>query len=169
MDDVSMGLLSANPLLSNITDYLIEEASAEEEELLGKQDGEDEDKKNEGVVIQRDEELIEVLDKMIFYLRIVHSVDFYNHSEYPNEDEMPNRCGILHARGSLPATKTTSAELEEYMTTFEKKMGGFLVLRADLTNEEAAKLGLKNQEEEVEKFISANTQELGKVRLLKTN
>ena len=162
--DVSMGLLSANPLLSNITDYLIEEASAEEEELLGKQEGEDEDKKNEGVVIQRDEELIEVLDKMIFYLRIVHSVDFYNHSEYPNEDEMPNRCGILHARGSLPATKTTSAELEEYMTTFEKKMGGFLVLRADLTNEEAAKLGLKNQEEEVEKFISANTQELGKVR-----
>merc|ERR1740128_189159 len=134
--DVSMGLLSANPLLSNITDYLIEEASAEEEELLGKQEGEDEDKKNEGVVIQRDEELIEVLDKMIFYLRIVHSVDFYNHSEYPNEDEMPNRCGILHARGSLPATKTTSAELEEYMTTFEKKMGGFLVLRADLTNDE---------------------------------
>ena len=163
-DDVSMGLMSANPLLSNITDYLIEEASAEEEELLGKQDGDDEDKKNEGVVIQRDDELIEVLDKMIFYLRIVHSVDFYNHSEYPNEDEMPNRCGILHARGSLPATKTTSAELEEYMTTFEKKMGGFLVLRADLTNEEAAKLGLKNQEEEVEKFISANTQELGKVR-----
>ena len=50
------------------------------------------------------------------------------------------------------------------MATFEKKMGGFLVLRADLTNEEAAKLGIKNQEEEVEKFISANTQELGKVR-----
>ena len=50
------------------------------------------------------------------------------------------------------------------MATFEKKMGGFLVLRADLTNEEAAKLGIKNQEEEVEKFISANTQELGKVK-----
>merc|ERR1719509_453471 len=28
-----MGLASANPLLANITDYLIEEASAEEEEL----------------------------------------------------------------------------------------------------------------------------------------
>ena len=41
--------------------------------------------------VQRDEELISVLDKMILYLRIVHSVDFYNHSEYPNEDEMPNR------------------------------------------------------------------------------
>ena len=34
---------------------------------------------------------MQVLDKMVLYLRIVHSVDFYNHSEYPNEDEMPNR------------------------------------------------------------------------------
>ena len=34
---------------------------------------------------------VKVLDKMVLYLRIVHSVDFYNHSEYPNEDEMPNR------------------------------------------------------------------------------
>ena len=163
-DDVSVGLVSANPLLNNITDYLIEEASAEEEELLGMKEGEDEDGKDEGVTVQRDEELIDVLDKMILYLRIVHSVDFYNHSEYPNEDEMPNRCGILHARGSLPATKTKSSEIEDYISTFEKKMGGFLVLRADLTDDEATKLGLKNEAEEVEKFISANTQELGKVR-----
>ena len=63
--------------------------------------------------IQRDEELIGVLDKMILYLRIVHSVDFYNHSEYPNEDEMPNRCGILHARGIPPPAKVTSQEVED--------------------------------------------------------
>ena len=31
-----MGIISNNPILNNITDYLIEEASAEEEELLGK-------------------------------------------------------------------------------------------------------------------------------------
>ena len=113
--------------------------------------------------IQRDEELIGVLDKMILYLRIVHSVDFYNHSEYPNEDEMPNRCGILHARGIPPPAKVTSQEVEEYMKTFEKKMGGFLVIRGDLTPEEAAKFGLKVEADEVEKFIAANTQELGKV------
>ena len=100
---------------------------------------------------------------MILYLRIVHSVDFYNHSEYPNEDEMPNRCGILHARGIPPPAKVTSQEVEEYMKTFEKKMGGFLVVRGDLTPEEAAKFGLKVEVDEVEKFIAANTQELGKV------
>jgi major membrane immunogen (membrane-anchored lipoprotein) len=31
----SYGVYSTNPVLKNITDYLIEEASAEEEELLG--------------------------------------------------------------------------------------------------------------------------------------
>jgi len=165
-EEAMLGLASSNPLLANITDYLIEEASAEEEELLGRRDGEDEEGGEEGVNIQRDEELITVLDKMILYLRIVHSVDFYNHSEYPNEDEMPNRCGILHARGIVPATKVTSSEVEEYMTTFEKKMGGFLVMRGDLTNEEASKYGLKNETDEVEKFVSANTQELGKDKWL---
>jgi len=163
-EDVSLGLVSTNPLLANITDYLIEEASAEEEELLGCT--EDSEEKDEGVIVQRDEDLIKVLDKMILYLRIVHSVDFYNHSEYPNEDEMPNRCGILHARGGLPAGKTRSSEIEEYMATFEKKMGGFLVLRGELTDDDAGKLGLKNEQEEVEKFISANTQELGKDKWL---
>merc|ERR1719295_1026139 len=160
-----MGLASNNPLLANITDYLIEEASAEEEELLGKREGEEEEAGEEGGV-QRDEELIAVLDKMVLYLRIVHSVDFYNHSEYPNEDEMPNRCGILHARGIPPPAKVTSQEVEEYMKTFEKKMGGFLVVRGDLTPEEAAKFGLKVEADEVEKFIAANTQELGKDKWL---
>ena len=73
----------------------IEEASAEEEELLGKNSGggdlEDGEEGEEGTAISRDDELLRVLDRMIFYLRMVHSIDFYNHSEYPNEDEMPNR------------------------------------------------------------------------------
>merc|ERR1719228_165050 len=160
-------ITSNNPILNNITDYLIEEASAEEEELLGKNnDLEDGEEGEDGNKVVRDEELCKVLDKLLLYLRIVHSVDFYNHSEYPNEDEMPNRCGILHARGILPAAKVTTNEIEEYMATFEKKMGGFLVMRGDLTTEEAAKYGLKNETDEVEKFVSANTQELGKDKWL---
>merc|ERR1719193_2782660 len=147
--DHSIGLSSSNPLLANITDYLIEEASAEEEELLGRGDNTEQGEEGQqGITITRDDDLICVLDKMILYLRIVHSVDFYNHSEYPNEDEMPNRCGILHARGIPPPAKVTSQEVEEYMKTFEKKMGGFLVVRGDLTPEEAAKFGLKVEVDE---------------------
>ena len=80
---------------------------------------------------------------------MVHSVDFYNHSEYPNEDEMPNRCGILHARGLPPSGNVTSAEIEDYCTVFEKKMGSFLQPRATLNDDEAGKLGMKNEEDEV--------------------
>ena len=57
-----MGLVTNNPLLSNITDYLIEEASAEEEELLGKNSElEEGDEGDDGNTIIRDEELIKVL------------------------------------------------------------------------------------------------------------
>jgi len=165
--DETIGLSSSNPLLANITDYLIEEASAEEEELLGHgEGGEEGDEGQQGVTITRDDELINVLDKMVLYLRIVHSVDFYNHSEYPNEDEMPNRCGILHARGIPPTATVTNNEVDEYIAGFEKKMGGFLVPRQDLTDEEATKLGLKNEKDEVDKFVSANTQELAKDKWL---
>lgn len=54
--------------------------------------------------MERDEKLIKVLDKLLLYLRIVHSLDYYNTCEYPNEDEMPNRCGIIHVRGPCHPT-----------------------------------------------------------------
>lgn len=58
---VAVGLASSNPLLANITDYLIEEASAEEEELLGMKEGEEDgDGAAEGLTIVRDEDLIKV-------------------------------------------------------------------------------------------------------------
>jgi len=164
---VDMGIISNNPILNNITDYLIEEASAEEEELLGKNnDLEDGEEGEEGNKVTRDEDLCKVLDKLLLYLRIVHSVDFYNHSEYPNEDEMPNRCGIMHARGIPPASNVTVNDVEDYCANFEKKMGSFLQPRADLKDEESSKLGMKNEEDEVEKFVQANTQELGKDKWL---
>ena len=72
----TFGLQSKNPVLKNITDYLIEEADAEEEELLGLSG--DNKEGDEGEFLDRDPDLVRVLDKMIFYLRIVHSVDFYS-------------------------------------------------------------------------------------------
>ena len=96
--------MSNNPVLHNITDYLIEEASAEEEELLGLEPSSD-TVQDVTSTVERDDTLISVLDRIILYLRIVHSIDYYNHCDYPNEDEMPNRCGILHARGPPPTAK----------------------------------------------------------------
>lgn len=168
-EKATFGFKSKNPVLQNITDYLIEEASAEEDELLGL--GVGEGGKSEGEAIgdenfERDIKLLSVLDRLIMYLRIVHSVDFYNHCEYPYEDEMPNRCGIIHARMPVPSTKVTGQEVQDYMKNFETKMESFLQKGAAVPEEELKRLGSKDPEQEVEKFITANSQELAKDKWL---
>ncbi|XP_065289814.1 serrate RNA effector molecule homolog isoform X4 [Dermacentor albipictus] len=166
------GVSSKNPLLKNITDYLIEEASAEEEELLGGSADREENADAEdpsapgGTNSEKDEMLIKVLDRLLVYLRVVHSVDYYNHSEYASEDEMPNRCGIMHARGSPPSGKVTPQEVADYISHFEGKISPFLQPSTKLSDEEANRLGKKDPEAEVEKFVVANTQELSKDKWL---
>ena len=96
---------SRNPILKGITDYLVEVGSAEEDEMA--EEGEEKNGKDISAddntpTIERDAELEKVLDRLLIYLRIVHSLDFYNTSDYPLEDEMPNRCGIIHVRGPPP-------------------------------------------------------------------
>ncbi|XP_077171282.1 serrate RNA effector molecule homolog isoform X2 [Paroedura picta] len=163
-------LPSQNPILKNITDYLIEEVSAEEEELLGKSGEPSEEPPKEGnpaeINVERDEKLVKVLDKLLLYLRIVHSVDYYNTSEYINEDEMPNRCGIIHVRGPIPPNRVTHREVAEWEKTFEEKLTPLFSVRESLSEEEAQKMGKKDPEQEVEKFVTANTQELGKDKWL---
>jgi len=143
-------------LMKNITDYLVDEANAEEEELLGiNQNIRDNER-----YIQEDQELCKVLDKLILYLRIVHSIDFYNHSEYPYEDFMPNRLGLLHARGPVPKDKVTTDDIDKIIEEFERKIAGFVDKKGDLSDEEIKVLGSRDEEEEIEKFISTNAQEL---------
>lgn len=60
-----------------------------------------------------------VLDRLLLYLRTVHSVDYYNHCEYPNEDEMPNRCGIMHARGIPPSSKVETSAVRRFSSSVE--------------------------------------------------
>ena len=66
---------SPNPLLANVHDYLIEEVSAEEEELL-KTSTEivEEENKEDKMDLVVNHEVLSVLDKLILYLRLVHSV-----------------------------------------------------------------------------------------------
>uniref|UniRef100_A0A3P8RZL7 Serrate RNA effector molecule homolog (Arabidopsis) n=1 Tax=Amphiprion percula TaxID=161767 RepID=A0A3P8RZL7_AMPPE len=167
----STELPAQNPILKNITDYLIEEVSAEEEELLGSGSGMDpEENTKEGnpaeTTVERDDKLAKVLDRLALYLRIVHSIDYYNTCEYPSEDEMPNRCGMIHVRGPIPPNRITHGEVQQWQKMMEEKLIPLFSLKEILSEEEAAKMGRKDPEEEVEKFVSANTQELGKDKWL---
>ncbi|RVE60941.1 hypothetical protein OJAV_G00185890 [Oryzias javanicus] len=157
-----------NPVLKNITDYLIEEVSAEEEELVGASGdaGEEASKSSAEVPVETDDKLLKVLDRLLLYLRLVHSVDFYNFCEYPAEDEMPHRCGLIHVRGPLPVAKITPTEVSEHQRMCEERLAPLLSPSEALSEEEATRLGKKDPEQEVEKFLSANTQELSKDKWL---
>ncbi|GCC39159.1 hypothetical protein chiPu_0023270 [Chiloscyllium punctatum] len=117
-------------------------------------------------ISNRDGVVDQVLDKLLLYLRIVHSIDYYNTCEYPNEDEMPNRCGIVHVRGPLPPNRVSQHEVAEWQKLFEEKLTPLFSVRECLSEEDAAKMGKKDPEQEVEKFILANTQELAKDKWL---
>ncbi|XP_076019307.1 serrate RNA effector molecule homolog [Genypterus blacodes] len=166
------GQMETNPVLKNITDYLIEEVSAEEEELTGVSGGnstEGSDVKDPAsceVTLETDDKLLKVLDRLLLYLRLVHSVDYYNFCEYPAEDEMPHRCGLIHVRGPLPVAKITAAEVSEHQKMCEERLTPLLTPSETLSEEEAARLGKKDAEQEVEKFLSANSQELSKDKWL---
>lgn len=152
-----LGAESTNPVVQNITEYLIEEASAEEEELLGASNSSREEEAESRVVeVAVDEAMARVLDRMLLYLRVVHSVDYYSLAEYTTEEEMPNRCGILHVRDGLTDPQQVSpAEIEDYADLFEKRARGSLLSNTpdSLPDQEAARLGLKVEQDELEKFI----------------
>ncbi|XP_078585527.1 serrate RNA effector molecule homolog isoform X3 [Branchiostoma floridae x Branchiostoma japonicum] len=168
-ESFAMFTMSKNPLLKNITDFLVEETSAEEDELLGTGE-EGEDKGSEvtpELTLERDEERLKVLDRLLLYLRIVHSIDYYTATEYPNEDEMPNRCGIMHGRGPVPTGRpVTQKDVDEWLSTFEQKVSPLLAVKDNISEEEAIKLGKKDPEVELEKFVKANTQEISKDKWL---
>jgi hypothetical protein len=161
----SFGFVSKNPIMKNITDYLVDEGSYEEEILLG-EDVDSEQDINGEVTFQRDKDLMRVLDRMILYLRIVYSFDYYSTVEYPHEDAMPHRCGIMHVRGPVPRGKVTQHDLADWLQSFDVRITPFVNLIVTLDDAEVIKLGKKKDEEEIEKFIVANTQELAKDKWL---
>uniref|UniRef100_A0A0B7B5L3 Arsenite-resistance protein 2 homolog n=2 Tax=Arion vulgaris TaxID=1028688 RepID=A0A0B7B5L3_9EUPU len=165
--ELQFGFVSKNPVLKNITDYLVEEGSFEEDELIGEADDDKKDT-NADVTVDKDESLSQALDRMVLYLRLVHSVDYYNANEYPNEDEMPHRCGLMHARGTPPGStaKIVQNDVNEWISSFEKKIKPFLETTHQISDTEAVQLGKKDPDAEVEKFVLANTQEISKDKWL---
>jgi hypothetical protein len=62
--------------------------------------------------------------------------------------------------------KAAQFEISEYCTAFEKKLGSFLQPRSLLTDDEAAKLGIKSEDDEVEKFVQVTIIRLQHLRLV---
>ncbi|PIK34472.1 Serrate RNA effector molecule-like protein [Apostichopus japonicus] len=107
-----------NPVLENITEFLVDETSAEEQLLLGSDLEEREEGQEDSNEIQfeRDPAGSKVLDRLLCYLRFVHSVDYYSCSKFHIEDDMPSRCGLMHVRGANPPNRLTQKDMEKFIT-----------------------------------------------------
>ncbi|KAJ1346952.1 hypothetical protein KIN20_001887 [Parelaphostrongylus tenuis] len=177
---VDLVATSRNPLLKQVRPVLREcdEPSAEEEEMLGISRGmasTTQSVPDEKVPFVCDDSLLHALDLLILYLRMVHSIDFYGHIEYPNEDAMPNRCGMLHVRGVLPSqfgtaddgTKLVSTKFNtEFINGFNQRLESGLMQTSFVTPDEMERMGRKDGDKEVEAFIQANTVELSQDKWL---
>jgi len=111
-----------------------------------------------------------VLDRLVLYLRLVHSYDWYSQgiAHHPQEDEMPNRLGLLHVRPSGEKQATDDEEVDKVVAKLEDRTETFIKERESADSAEAVKLGLKVEADEVEKFMSASMQELEKDKWLCT-
>jgi hypothetical protein len=125
-----------------------------------------------------------LLDTLILYLRVVYSFDYYNATEYQQEDLMPYRCGVLHVRGSHlkamssaemtpviygdyirisydPTAPVNPNELADWCRIFEIHARQFVdPARDTLDLAVARRLGWRDPAEERRTFIAANTQQL---------
>ena len=110
---------------------------------------------------------IKVLDRLVLFLRIVYSFDFYNQNEYVLEDVMPNRCGLMHVRPS-EVTEDDPKEVMEYITKIETKIDSFVAEKKEIDSDLLVKLGLRKEEDEIEKFMKANMQEVDSEKWLCT-
>ncbi|CEF63243.1 Serrate RNA effector molecule homolog [Strongyloides ratti] len=153
---------SKNPLLKDITDLLIEEGNLIDEV-------EESENGNNRSTLTRDEQLLQRLDKLIIYLRIVHSIDYYFATLFPIEDAMPSKCGVLHIRAE-PMQQFRNAEtgsyniadsfIENHIKDFNAKLSNNVLHSGIVTEEEMIKLGKKDPDTEEENFINANCIEL---------
>ncbi|CAH8614881.1 unnamed protein product [Heterobilharzia americana] len=174
-----------NPFLQGLTDFLVDEGSAEEELLLmgGMQSISFQPLTNSHASLQSslqlqkfdissrfyesdDSELLVALDRLILYLRIVHSVDFYAPALYMNEDLMPHPCHLMHIRPSVNEItkalakikgpeRTTSVESVDQL--FASQLKRLVRLITPLTENDCKGLGFRSVEEVVEDFIKLNT------------
>uniref|UniRef100_A0A0N4ZSL5 Serrate RNA effector molecule homolog n=1 Tax=Parastrongyloides trichosuri TaxID=131310 RepID=A0A0N4ZSL5_PARTI len=153
---------SKNPLLKDITDLLIEEGSLIDEV-------EDNENNTNRSTFTRDEQLLQRLDKIIVYLRIVHSIDYYFATLFSIEDVMPSKCGVLHIRAE-PMQQFKNAEtgtynivdsfIDNHIKDFNIKLSNNVLHSGIVSEEEMIKLGKKDADTEEENFINANCIEL---------
>jgi len=115
---------------------------------------------------ESDLQLMQCLDSILTYLRLVHSVDYYNGGLLYKEDRMPNRLGILHVRPVELCCDADEAKIKTYGDEMRQRTNQLVEEKHLLSEEEVIGLGGKREEQELEMFFKANVEELSKDKWL---
>ena len=111
-----------------------------------------------------EQDMVAVLDRVMVYLRTVHSVDWYACSLY-REDRMPSRLGLLHARQALPQG-VPEGQLQEHLATSQARLDTLVADKQLLSEEQVQELGGKQEQVEVDRFVEANVERRSKDKWL---
>lgn len=107
--------------------------------------------------VDRDSNLTRILDRLILYLRIVHSIDYYGCRFDANEDQEPKRIQLIHIRGPESCSRRASSKnLTSYIREFESKLKEMMPQDAKLSDEYVELLGKRDRQEEIDKYVRAN-------------
>ncbi|CAJ0576626.1 unnamed protein product, partial [Mesorhabditis spiculigera] len=124
------------------------------------------------VIFKRDERVLNMLDEIAFYMRVVYSFNLLNYEMFTEEETLPNKCEVFHIRGQdikavdddkLPMFK--KGELRAFENELEQKLGPFYTARL-VPDTQLAALGLLDLESAAEEFIQANTVQLSEGKWL---
>lgn len=143
-----------SPLLDSIKDFIIEETD-EESKLLGI-----EQTQEAKFEFTQNPEIMKALDKIILYLRCVHSFDYYAATEYVGEDDMPQKVGIMFIRPLVPATfDDQPKESLKLFIDFQKTRIDNYIEKPTLSESDQLLLGKKDVDQAIESFIWQHTVE----------
>lgn len=108
--------------------------------------------------------LWQLLERLLWYLRVVHSVDYYNGMTFPSEDKMPHRLGIFTVRPKAPLSITADdcecgrvtgkrgfergcdAVVSKYCEEIQSKIEPLMVEKQALSDADMEKYGQKDPE-----------------------
>lgn len=71
------------------------------------------------------EDSIRYLDRLLWYLRIVHSFDYYKKTMYKFEDELTLRMGVIHLRDDSSEPPEDRCAIEDYLLKTSKELQAF--------------------------------------------
>lgn len=160
------GVKKCNPVLDIEESMLREEEEAESVAMATAEEEEGAISEISSTdVLDENNPKLKVLENLLWYLRLVHSLDYYNGLVFPFEDNMPHRCGIFTVRSKLPLS-ITPEDLATYCEEAKTRMEPLVAEKKLLSDEEMEKYGQKDPESEGEKFVEMNTQRISDSKYL---